>query len=54
MAKKKRKCLKCGIKFDSTGISNRICRDCRIENKRVRPKGVNACGRVRVVDRGMP
>lgn len=29
-----RKCLKCEGLFESTGIENRICKDCKKKNKR--------------------
>lgn len=56
MATKKRECLKCGKIFKSEipPTYNRICGDCKIENKRARTKSVSLGGKVRVVDRGMP
>lgn len=32
---KKRECLKCGIKFDSTGPGNRICPKCARKNVKI-------------------
>lgn len=32
---KKRRCLRCGKKFESTGIMNRLCKECNTLNRRL-------------------
>lgn len=44
---KKRECLKCGKRFKSTGIGNRICQTCSVVNEKTRgPQAVPSPGHV--------